>query len=303
MDGAIVDILDRCIRQLEAGVSLEECLAGYPQQRAELEGPLLLAATLRQLPRPAMPATTRASLEAQMLARAAARRAAQSPNGAPHVIPSARGPAALLDGLPQRLGYRGAARPWMRLASIAIAVMLALILGAGVFAAARALVRMIAPSATPAPTSLPTADTRGFVPFTLDGVIAQIDQEGWVVAGETIVINAQTAISGAPALGEIAHVHGVARADGTLLAEQISVELTTATPASTPAPTVTPVPPSATTIAPPQEPPDAGKPSGDDKQHNCQGLQLGRDEKKCDPQRPALKEKEKEKEKGHKRGH
>lgn len=317
MDSPIVNILDRCIGQLEAGVSLEECLAGYPQQRAELEGPLLLAAALRQLPRPALPATTRASLEAQMLARAAARRAAQSSNGVtPHAVQPARSPAALLDSLPRRLGYRGAARPWMRLASIAIAVMLALVLGAGAFAAARALVRLIAPSATPTPTSVPTADTGAFIPFIRDGIIAQIDQEGWVVASETIAINTETAISGAPAIGAIAHIRGVAQADGTLLAVQINVEpakptLATAlpkpatatpvpagtpTPSATPTlPSVTPVPPSATPVAPPSD-----KPSGDDKQHVCQGLQLGRDEKKCDPQRPPpiQKEKPKEKEKG-----
>jgi hypothetical protein len=311
MDSTIVNILDQCIGQLEAGVSLEECLAGYPQQRAELEGPLLVAASLRQLPRPAMPATMHASLEAQMLARAAARRAAQSSNGVSHTTRAARGPAALLDGLPRRLGYRGAARPWMRLASIAIAVMLALILGAGAFAAARALVRLIAPSAPPTPTSLPTADTGAFVPFTRDGVIVQIDQEGWVVASETIAINTQTRISGVPIVGAIAHIRGVAQADGTLLAEQISIELVasspapaTPVPASTPLPTGTPAP--SATLAAPQEQPDA-KPSGDDKQHSCQGLQLGRDEKKCDPKRPAPKPQEKEqpkeKPKGNKRGH
>ena len=38
MDNPIVNILDRCIGQLEAGVSLEECLAGYPQQRADSTG-------------------------------------------------------------------------------------------------------------------------------------------------------------------------------------------------------------------------------------------------------------------------
>jgi hypothetical protein len=303
MDSTLVNILDRCIGQLEAGSSLEECLAGYPQQRAELEGPLLVAASLRQLPRPAMPAAMRASLEAQMLARAAARRAAQSPNGVQHAARAARGPAALLDSLPRRLGYRGVARPWMRLASIAIAVMLALILGAGAFAAARALVRLIAPSAPTTPTSVPTADTGAAIPFTRDGVILQIDQAGWVIAGEAIAINAQTTISGVPEIGALAHIRGVAQADGTLLAEQISVELPPPSPTPTsPAPSVTPMSPSATPVAPPQEQPDV-KPSGDDKQHSCQGLQLGRDEKKCDPQRPPPKEKEKPKEKGDKRGH
>jgi hypothetical protein len=313
MDSAIVNILDSCIGQLEAGVPLEECLAGYPQQRAELEGPLLIATSLRQLPRPALPAATRASLETQMLARAAARRAAPSPNGR-HAASSARGPVALLDSLPRRLGYRGATRPWMRLASIAIAVLLALTLGAGAFAAARALVRIIAPSARPTPTSAPTNTTGAIGLFTRDGIIVQIGQEGWVVVSETIAINAQTTISGPAQIGEIAHVRGIAQADGTLLAVQITVEPPKPTPATplpkpmtaTPLPaTATPVLPSATPVAPVQEPP-GDKPSEADKQHACQGLQLGRDEKKCDPQPPPPKEKEKPKEKpkkGNKGGH
>lgn len=278
MDGAIIDILDSCIAQLEAGSSIEECLAGYPRQRAELEGALMLATALRQLPRPPMPATTRASLETRMLAQAAARRAAQGQNGAPR---SSR-PAGLLDRLPRMLGYRGAVQPWMRLASIALAALLALVLGAGAFAAARAIVRLVAP----APTSAPSGDT---APFTLDGPIAQIDQEAWVVAGEAVAINARTAISGAPAVGAIAHVRGVARADGALIAQRIVIDAATpaapvtAPPAATPVPTA--APPSASPAPPPQtKPGDGGKP--DDDPHSCQGEQRGRDDKKCDPRRP-----------------
>src|SRR5439155_26931297 len=143
MDDGVAEILDTCLVRLEAGASVDECLSEHPQQRAELEAPLLIAATLTKLPRPAMPAATRAALESRMLAQAAARRAA---------LPArpALDPAALLAGVLRALGYRvSPSRPWMRLASAAIALVLALALGVGAFAAARTIIRTIAP---PRPT-------------------------------------------------------------------------------------------------------------------------------------------------------
>src|SRR5205823_5023257 len=90
MDDGVAEILDMCLVRLEAGASVDACLSEHPQQRAELEAPLLIAATLTKLPRPAMPAATRAALESQMLARAAARRAAQEPVlPVAHVVPNA----------------------------------------------------------------------------------------------------------------------------------------------------------------------------------------------------------------------
>src|SRR5262245_45753516 len=76
MDDGLADILEICLDRLATGASVDECLATYPAQRGALEPALQAAAGLQQLPRPAMPSQTRAALEAQMLARAAARRAA-----------------------------------------------------------------------------------------------------------------------------------------------------------------------------------------------------------------------------------
>jgi hypothetical protein len=75
MDDSLVSILETCLVLLEAGASVEACLAIYPQQRAALEGPLRLAAHLRALPQPPMPATTRAAIETQLLERVVGRRA------------------------------------------------------------------------------------------------------------------------------------------------------------------------------------------------------------------------------------
>src|SRR5262245_45943655 len=101
MDDGVIEILEICLDRLAAGASVDECLAAYPAQRATLEAPLRAAAGLMQLPRPALPPQARAALEQQMLARAAARRAA------PPARPSwwQLGPSAILAGLLRALGY------------------------------------------------------------------------------------------------------------------------------------------------------------------------------------------------------
>jgi hypothetical protein len=262
VDETLADILHTCFVRIDAGASIEDCLAAYPQQRAELEGPLRMATQLRTLPRPALPPATRATLETQLLALADQRRTGQmiaaSPNGsAPPKAPS-RGlePSALLAGLVRALGYRGPlGQPWLRLASAAIAVLLALALGTGALAAARAIVRAIQ-----GPASAPTATLPASTPFTLDGPIEQIAPERWVVSGMAIAIDSQTVVSGAPAAGATAHIRGALHADGTLLAQ--TIEIAPGQPAAVPPAQVAPTAPPAPqpTPAPEAEPPPAAEP-------------------------------------------
>jgi hypothetical protein len=298
MDDGLSDILETCLDRLAAGASVDECLAAYPAQRGALEPVIRAAARLSQLPRPAMPTHTRAALEAQMLARAAARRAA-----APARQPWWQlDPSAILAGVLRALGYGGPlSAPWLRLAATAVALVLALLLGAGAYAAARTIVSFIAPAPTPtpAPTSMPTA-TPASQTFALEGVIERIDQEAWVVAGATIAIDAQTTIVGTPTLGAPVHISGVEYADGSRLARDVRVDsaptpqppASTVAPTPPPAPTVAPTPFAFPTITPSPAPapvvaPPPGGPgdgNGDDKDDKqCQGQQKGRDEKKCDP--------------------
>src|SRR6266540_2125137 len=151
MDDPLADILETCLARLEAGASVEECLAIYPQQHAALEVPLRAAARLRTLPHPPLPAATRATIETQLLQRAAARctgvLASTSSNGhAPAGWQTWRSlvPSATLAGILRTLGYRGPlAQPWLRLAAAAIAIVLALALGAGTLAAARAIITVL----------------------------------------------------------------------------------------------------------------------------------------------------------------
>ena len=110
-----------------------------------------------------------------------------------------------------------------------------------------------AQSGATVPSSLPTGARSGTAPqvpaapFTLDGSIEQLAQERWMVAGTPIALDAQTAITGTPVLGAMAHLKGEITADGALLARSITVEALAATstvvPTATTAPTATPLPP------------------------------------------------------------
>jgi hypothetical protein len=242
MDEVLADILNTCLQQLKAGLSVEECLAAYPQQRAMLEAPLRAAQRLRGLPQLTLPTSAQAALETRMLVQAAQRRMApaQPPvlNSRVPLPPAATlGPAALFAGVLRALGYRGPLTlPWLRLASTAIALLLVLVLGAGALAATRAIVRIIQGS-TASPTSTPTAPVR----FTLDGPIEQITPERWVVRGTSIAIGAQTTISGTPTLGARAQISGAVQADGTRLAQTIAIAASLM-PSQLPVPTVPPSP-------------------------------------------------------------
>ena len=268
----LADIVQTCLARIEGGASVDECLAAYPQQRDALEASLKAVTQFRALPRPALPAATRAALETRMLALAAQRRAAPSPASSNGHVPlrapvRAVGSAALLAGLLRALGYRGPlALPWLRLASGVIALVLALALGTGALAAARAIVRVIQGSPTTPTITLPAA-----TPFTLDGPIEQITSERWVVNGFTVVLDAQTTIKDTPSIGAIAHVRGEVQADATLLARSITVEAPQLPSTSAPilpspaiAPTTIPVPPP---DVEPDESDESGKPDKPGKPH------------------------------------
>jgi len=299
MDDLLPDILDQCLVRIAEGATVDECLAAYPAQQADLELPLRAAARLRELPRPVLPVGMRAGLETQLLALAAARRAAE-PAAVAAPAPPARGLDAILAGVLGALGYAGSARqPWLRLAAAAIAVVLALVLGAGALAAARGIVNLIRPQPTLTPTAVPSPTASPLALIVIDGAIDQIAQEGWVVGGMTVIISSTTSIEGIPALGATAHVRGMPQGSSGFLAYSIVVEQPP-TPTAMPAPTAAMTPtvvlsptllpavaPTvvAPTVVPSQPAPadDGASDTIDGAKKPCQGQQLGRDEKKCDP--------------------
>jgi hypothetical protein len=93
-----------------------------------------------------------------------------------------------------------------------------------------------------------------------EGIIQSIGESRWVVAGQELVIDGNTRISGQPAVGAVAEVEAVVRADGSKLARSIRVKATPS-PEPTLVPTeATPVPteitpePTVSTPAPTQTP-------------------------------------------------
>lgn len=239
MDEQYADILHSCLARLEAGATVEECLAAFPTDRTAIEGPLRTAVRLQQQAGPAMPAPSRAAIQSRLRSQVAISRTGSAPAAASSPVRTA----------PPRAGFRSPLRPpARRLAAIGLAVVLALVLGAGALAAVRAVIQAIAPVTTAIPTAPPVES------FTLSGPIQQIAPDGWVVADLLVVIDAATVISGTPVVGADATVRAVLRDDGSLLARAITV--TTPAPTTEPplVPTAAPPPTAASTSAPPTAP-------------------------------------------------
>lgn len=58
--------------------------------------------------------------------------------------------------------------------------------------------------------------------FTLTGIVDSIGADEWIVAGQTIAVNAETIVDDSLAVGDLARVHGIITAgDGTFLAQRI----------------------------------------------------------------------------------
>lgn len=57
--------------------------------------------------------------------------------------------------------------------------------------------------------------------FTISGEVEAIADTVWTVAGQTVMVDGETAVSATLTLGDIAHVEGIILSDGTLLARHI----------------------------------------------------------------------------------
>ncbi|MFO7171201.1 MAG: DUF5666 domain-containing protein [Chloroflexota bacterium] len=90
--------------------------------------------------------------------------------------------------------------------------------------------------------------------FTLRGTIEQLAPEALVIQGITVVVDAQTAVEGAPEPGSPATVSGVLSDDGLLLARRVTVAAAASAPTSEPTAAPTAAPTSEPTAAPTSEP-------------------------------------------------
>lgn len=273
MDETLANIFATCLQRIEAGATLDECLAAYPTARGELESLLRVATRLQALPRPALlPSAVQTAitgrvlnqLQAQQATATGALRSIQAPAGPQRLDASAR-----LVGVLRALGYRGPlAQPWLRLGALGLALLLAVTLAAAAYGAVRA----IFPPVATGPDALAAA-TR----FELQGSVEALSEATLVIAGVTIDLGPQTVITGTPAVGALAQASGQIRDDGSLLAETVVVEGDTTGPTAAPtaepqliptdAPTAEPIPaPAVPTEAPnplPAPPVEAPAPAAD----------------------------------------
>lgn len=72
-----------------------------------------------------------------------------------------------------------------------------------------------------------------------EGVIEEIGAGQWVIAGVIVRVDAQTQISGTPAIGAVAEVQGLLLPDGAVLGRRIEVQAQPVDPAAAPLPTPT----------------------------------------------------------------
>lgn len=93
-----------------------------------------------------------------------------------------------------------------------------------------------APSArTHAQAGTPTAT------ITIEGVVASINGDTWIVGGVTILVTPQTVITGYPVVGNVVRVVAAPDEDNHLVAQTIALVAMTATPGPSLTPSPTPV--------------------------------------------------------------
>jgi hypothetical protein len=259
--------LDQCLSWLRDGMSIEDCLASYPEYANQLRPLLELAAQVGRVITPASSAAARAAGEQRMLT-ALARRQERVARTSPMIWYLQRVARALTPGRPGRL------RPAWNLAIVSLFI---LSIAVGVLTVAASTHSL--PGDALYPVKMAAQQTRLFltrdsemhrqleeqfsaqqrrdvqsvlnagrrVDVEFRGTLERMDETLWVVDGLAVSLQDGTTILGRPYLGATIHVRGIVPGDGSLLATWLEVESEempvipeTVTPTSTLAPTATP---------------------------------------------------------------
>lgn len=244
MTDELLNALDDCLQQLQAGANLETVLQRYPALAADLR-PLLAAAqaATRDLavPRPAQLAS-----RARFLGRAAALRPARPGF---RLLPRTLG-TALTFVLGFAAGTYGVVAasaqslPGDQLYGIKRAAE-----GAQLLIAATAersqLEQHFATERVAEVEAVATQGRTAAVEFS--GPLQQMEGARWQIAGLTVVVTEDTRLTGVPAVGDWLRVEGDTQPDGTVRAVSLRVLSPSATPrppanqaSSTPGPSATP---------------------------------------------------------------
>ncbi|NOZ07108.1 MAG: hypothetical protein GXP41_12280, partial [Chloroflexi bacterium] len=250
---AIEVILENCLEALRQGESLETCLGRYPKQAEALRPLLQTALLLEQAPRPALsPAGRQRGLERMHQAMAERERKAAISVSAPTVS------AAPLQAWWHRLRSTFYWRTSFALAALALIVV---VIGGGASVAVSA-------ASLPGDTFYPIkrvveqarvtfaigAEAREQVLWEInqerlreierleslgrsetvhfEGILETLQDDHWTVAGQVVVITAETIISGEPAAGHLVSVWGTLQADGQIKATRVTIAQAPPVPAN-----------------------------------------------------------------------
>lgn len=263
--------LDQCLAWLRDGMSIEECLASYPEYANQLHPLLELAAQVGRVITPASSAAARAAGEQRMLA-ALAQRQERAAKTSPVIWYLQRFVRALTPGRPGRL------RPAWNLAIVSLFILLIAVGALTVAASTYSL-----PGDVLYPVKMAAQQTRLFltrntemqrrleeqfsaqqrrdiqsvlsagrrVDVEFRGTLQRMDETLWVVDGLEVSLQHATTIVGRAYLGATIRVRGIVPGDGSLVATWLEVEseetpiipeTVTPTATSTPAATATPTP-------------------------------------------------------------
>lgn len=272
----LTSILDECLSRLKEGEPLEECLAHYPQEGAEIAPLLEMALALGTLKETEPPSPTALAAGRQrFLEEAARRRQAEARSWSRRAQEMGR----QLRDLLQRGMRGGPALGRLATATLTALLLCALVGGGAVVASAHSLpgdplysvkrtaehVQLLLafhPS-TKASLHIQFQERRQAeveavvaqgrqVEVELPGRIQSLSETVWRIGGHRVILRADTVVEGEPTVGLMAEVDALVQPDGSLLARRIMVEpprpsaplqtTATPTPTATPMPTATPRP-------------------------------------------------------------
>lgn len=253
MEERLITHLDECLAAIEAGESLEGCLARYPDEADQLAPLLRIALALEDIPQPGPSGATIGTAKTRFLAEAERRRASAQKGRVQRG--SVGSSAERITGVWSRIMGQVSTKRWTApaqgLGTAALALALVLLIGGGAIHAASG--------------SLPGDPLYGFKllgediqrAFTLSydgrmrleetfterrltevghlltlgrqeevvfgGLLRERTGDQWRVAAIPVVLNTQTQVQGDLEIGLYVQIQGITQADGTVLARSVEI--------------------------------------------------------------------------------
>jgi hypothetical protein len=246
MEERLISIFEECSAALESGENIEDCLSRFPDEAEELRPLLQLAQALDDLPSPEPSVLVSGRARSSFLAEVERRRASTEKTSARTRI------ADFWMGLKQALVLPSWATPLRGLATVALFLALALIIGGGVIRAADGSLpgdpmygfKLLGEDIRRAITfrdedrmrfeTMLTAQRRDEVARLLavgrqeevdfGGLLEQHEDGRWLVDGISVVLDAEAREQTQPSAFAYVKIQGVTRRDGSVLARSVEIE-------------------------------------------------------------------------------